>query len=387
MDDDGIDAVIATSRPNVHYLSGIDSVSLTMRAGASRCYVVVTRGALDRPALVAHRSEIDQMLDMNPVPSVVASFGEFYREASSGVRLSKTERLLWHAATQRPSYPSADAALAGVIRDLGLRWARIWLDEGGLLPGDASVIAAALPRCTLHHAAHKLRWVRRVKTPVEARNLTHAANVTEQALHSSAHGITVGVSERAVARNFGTALVAAGGTPAVTLVRFGRGGVAGQVRPTRRSLRPNESVWFDVMATVEGYWADLARTYHVGHVERRFRDIYTALLSGVDAGIAAARPGMRAGELHGVVVSAVREAGLKGYRRHHVGHGIGLELYEDPVLAPDSDDTIEEGAVISIEAPYYEFGLGALHVEDPVVVSAGGARRLTSGRRALRSLG
>jgi Xaa-Pro aminopeptidase len=84
-----------------------------------------------------------------------------------------------------------------------------------------------------------------------------------------------------------------------------------------------------------------------------------------------------AGEVHRYLVGAVREAGIPNYRRHHTGHGIGAELYDEPVLDWGSTDLIEEGAVLSIEAPYYEYGLGALHIEDPVVVTRGGALRLT----------
>lgn len=58
-----------------------------------------------------------------------------------------------------------------------------------------------------------------------------------------------------------------------------------------------------------------------------------------------------------LTMNAVYKSGFTEYRRHHVGHGIGLEPYELPILAPNNEDVIEEGMVLSVETPYYEFGL------------------------------
>ena len=85
---------------------------------------------------------------------------------------------------------------------------------------------------------------------------------------------------------------------------------------------------------------------------------------------------MTGGELFELIMQASRAAGFPEYRRHHVGHGIGLEVYEAPLLAPGNQDVIEAGSVVNIETPYYEFGLGALHVEDPFLVKPDGNHEL-----------
>uniref|UniRef100_UPI0037D9A35D M24 family metallopeptidase n=1 Tax=Tardiphaga sp. TaxID=1926292 RepID=UPI0037D9A35D len=72
-----------------------------------------------------------------------------------------------------------------------------------------------------------------------------------------------------------------------------------------------------------------------------------------------------------LTLKAVRENGEPRYRRHHVGHCIGAEVYEQPILAPGNEIEIEAGMVINIETPYYEFGVGAVHVENPFVVKSG----------------
>ena len=92
---------------------------------------------------------------------------------------------------------------------------------------------------------------------------------------------------------------------------------------------------------------------------------------------------MTGGEIFQLTMDAVHANGFKNYRRHHVGHGIGLEPYEKPLLSPNSNDCIENGMVISIETPYYEFGLGAIHMEDPILVKSTGNVRLTQTRSHL----
>jgi len=82
-------------------------------------------------------------------------------------------------------------------------------------------------------------------------------------------------------------------------------------------------------------------------------------------------------------MAATRAAGLPHYERHHVGHGIGTELYEDVLISPGVQDVLEEGTVVNTETPYYEFGLGALHVEDPFILKAAGNELLTSLGREL----
>ena len=76
------------------------------------------------------------------------------------------------------------------------------------------------------------------------------------------------------------------------------------------------------------------------------------------AAIKAARPGVRACELFRIAVETTRKAGIPDYRRHHVGHCLGLEVYDDPSVTPDNQTVLEENMVLNIETPYYELGWG-----------------------------
>ncbi|HEX7976857.1 MAG TPA: M24 family metallopeptidase, partial [Anaerolineales bacterium] len=159
--------------------------------------------------------------------------------------------------------------------------------------------------------------------------------------------------------------------------------VAGEANATRTPLKPGEPIWFDVGCFCDGYWADIARIACLGQPTERMRSLYQAMLEGEQAALEKTKAGMTGGELFDLTMAACRAAGVTHYQRHHVGHGIGTELYEDVLISPGVTDVIEEGTVVNIETPYYEFGLGAIHVEDPFVVHAGGNELLTTLSREL----
>jgi Xaa-Pro dipeptidase len=94
------------------------------------------------------------------------------------------------------------------------------------------------------------------------------------------------------------------------------------------------------------------------------------------------QPGVTAGELFEVAIERVK-MGIPQYKRHHVGHGIGLEIYEPPMLVPHSDFELQPGMVLCVETPYYELEWGGLQVEDMIVVTENGYRLLTKSNREL----
>jgi Xaa-Pro dipeptidase len=82
-------------------------------------------------------------------------------------------------------------------------------------------------------------------------------------------------------------------------------------------------------------------------------------------------------------VEAVREAGIPTYQRQHVGHGIGIEYYDLPVLTPHADTVIEANSIFEVETPYYRLGVGGAFIEDTVLVTDSGAEILTTLSRDL----
>lgn len=377
LDRDGLDGIVATTPTNVFYLTGVQPSAM------AQTYAIVTRDAPTEPFFVTAASTVDQVLDAFPIIRGVASYGTFYREISDGAVLSDEEQYLYQLVTASEEKASSSDALISGLTEMGLAGKRIAIDEGGGNAGLFDVVGSRL-RGEVCPAADIFRWVRMVKTPEELRRLRLSAAITERALIACQGMLRVGVSEIEVAREFERSIVSQGAVRRILHVRFGRNGVAGMARERGdQYLAAGDTVWFDVGCSFEGYMSDLARVFSLGEPSERMRRYHAAMLAGEEAAIRSARPGMTAGELYDLTVQAVRSAGVVHYRRHHVGHGIGLDVYDQPLVSADNQIVLEEGMVINIETPYYEFGFGAVHAEDPFVIGTADNEVLTTLSRDL----
>ncbi len=377
MDELGLDGIVATTLPNVHYFGGFWSLALSGFPYEGQCYAVITRDEPVKPVIVSSSVELDQVQDGFPVSGTV-NFGTFYREGpfEEDITLTDDEQALKAMSVDSQPVAGPLEGLKVALERLGLTDKKVGLDEIGLRRGFFEAVSAAFPAAEFVEASALLRWVRKVKTAEEIRRLRAVVQLTERAMLAATGIAREGITEYELAREFERSIVSQGGRPQFSLIRFGRNAVAGQREHSRTPLQKGDVIWFDTGAIYKGYWSDIARGFSLGEPRPRARQIYHAMLEGEKEGIARTRVGMTGGELFEITMEATRAAGAPHYRRHHVGHGIGSEVYEAPLLAPGNTDVIEAGSVINIETPYYEFGLGALHVEDPYVVREDGNHEL-----------
>ncbi len=154
--------------------------------------------------------------------------------------------------------------------------------------------------------------------------------------------------------------------------------------PTGRKLEEGDLVVFDTATNFYGYHTDQARTYVIGRADDRQRR-YAALLKQMQhEAIAATEPGAPVGAPYEAALEVARSAGVDGYFMTHasvdfayVGHGVGLEADEPPLLSPRSDDVLEVGMTVAIEPKIIVPGWGGLTLEDTVVVTPSGAEMVT----------
>lgn len=370
--DRGYDGLIGATIENVRYLADFSSVSLTLHPYFGQCYAVVTADRPADPFVVSSTGEIDQILDGTERIRGYRTFATFYREMGPDAVLSSEEARLQEMTGAGQGAPNGAEALADALVSLGLAEGKIGYDEDGFRKGVLDQVKARLPKATFEPATDLLAWTRRVKTPEEVSRIRQSAHVTENAIQAALSVAYEGVTERELFLEFNRSISAQGGEPKFTFIKFGRNGVGGQVVSNRTTLQKGDSIWFDVGCTWRGYWSDLARNASLGEPPARVAALYKAMKAGCDHGIDATRPGMTGADVFDLTMEASRQAGAPHYRRHHIGHSIGAEVYENPILAPGNKVEIEAGMVLNIETPYYEFGTGAVHVEDPFVVGENG---------------
>ena len=379
----GLDGYVATTYQGVYYTSGLRSATLKIFPRDAQVYAVVRADDISRPVIVSGRGDMDTVAAGGERFRGIG-YGKFFRSVEPGARLTDVERRLVNWGIEKEPAPSAAAGLAEALHTLGLETSSVGFEE--LNPTILETVRQACPVVELVASPDALKDARLLKTHGEQDLLGRAAAITEDAIGAAVALAREGVTEKQMLVAFQRHLVENGADPVLAFIRFGRNGGVSQVAASDTPLQRGDLIWFDVCAELEGYKSDIARTFSLGNPDPRARDYYSALLAAEDAMIENARPGKRASEIFDVCVEAARKGGIAHYQRHHVGHAIGLDVYETPLLAPGQDTVLQAEMVLNVEAPYYEVGFGALHIEDPIVVRSDGGHLLSARSRELVSL-
>jgi Xaa-Pro aminopeptidase len=262
----------------------------------------------------------------------------------------------------------------------------VGVDEQGMSPATWRTLAQRLPGASMAEAGVVFAEIRRVKTRAEIAFLREAAAINERAAARAFDAAREGITEKALEEVFWGEIARAGAVPGhweTTVGARSSGSFHAGAYPAHRGdlIRSDSSCRF------RGYWSDIGRTRVIEAARPEHAKTYEALRIGQEAALKAVRPGVRVGDLFVAAVDTIRRSGLPDYRRHHVGHGIGLEMYETPLLVEGSDARLEAGMVINIETPYYESGYGGFQIEDTVLVTEAGGELLTAADRSLAPVG
>jgi Xaa-Pro aminopeptidase len=146
-------------------------------------------------------------------------------------------------------------------------------------------------------------------------------------------------------------------------------------------------VTVDLGCVVDGYCSDCTRTFATGELPAQLAEAYALVAQAQLAGIAAVRAGAHGRDVDAASRVAIEAAGLGEAYGHGLGHGVGLEVHEAPVLRPESNDVLVPGNVVTVEPGLYLAGVGGCRIEDLVVVTEGGCEILTSFTKDLVTVG
>ncbi|MGP9812732.1 M24 family metallopeptidase [Rhodopseudomonas sp. NSM] len=377
-------ALVATMPENVTYASGFWAMSQWIRRGP-QAYAVLPAPGRGEPAVIASTGLIDLAADAEVWVQDIRRFGGFSVNKTEGVELDAQDRRI-DALLAQGDCGDAVKALVKVIEDRGLQNARIGVDEIGILPQYWDQLAEALPGATLVRAADIFRYGRAIKTPEEIARLRKSAQIADMSIDAALAVAKVGATENDLARAFHTKTIVEGGLPVLGCIGVGTRSAMTNVQPTERELVAGDIIRFDAGGRYKHYRADIARNGVLGEPDAKTRKYHRAICVGLDRAIEMIKPGVKAADVFNAAVEAVRREGIPHYQRSHVGHGIGLDGYDAPNIAPSSKDVFEEGMVICVETPYYEIGYAGLQVEDTLVVTKDGVESFMLSNTALRVL-
>jgi Xaa-Pro dipeptidase len=369
---DTVDVVVTIDPTHVGYLSGYRSIQLDVDRNY-RCAAIVTH---DRTVLIVGAADAAPALEVLRDPSCIFRYGQFYV-------YSRANDLNFTALP--PSKATFAEALSTAVEATLSANNTVGLDAA--TAGEMNELKEVVTHPSKDVRQSIIR-ARSVKTPEEIARIRNAAEITERGMEKAIRHAAVGVTEIELSRLIASEIRAGGGIPRLLSVTAGDRAALADAYASRAELKKGDLVRLDIACTLDGYWADTARTIVVGTPTREQQSRYDALLAGELAQFEIAKPGIHASDLFKVAVDTVRKGALSNYQRTHCGHGIGVAAHEFPTLnAANHDVLVEENMVFCVETPYYEIGWGGMMVEDMIVVRPEGLEFLTRLPRELIQAG
>jgi Xaa-Pro aminopeptidase len=231
--------------------------------------------------------------------------------------------------------------------------------------------------------------LREVKDDEELRAMRAAAEIANAAYEDIRERGLVGRSEREVAIAMARRMEDAGaeGPSFPPIVAAGAGGALPHAEPRDVEIPSGTLVVVDAGARVDGYCSDCTRTLATGPLDDEAHEVYELVLRAQREALAAALPGAERREVDGVARRIIEEAGHGERFGHGLGHGVGLEIHEDPRLTRTSEGTLGAGNTVTIEPGVYLPGRIGVRIEDLVAVAEGGPEILTPFPKELVTVG
>lgn len=229
--------------------------------------------------------------------------------------------------------------------------------------------------------------LRRVKAPDELDLLTEACRMADRAMAAVTDRVRPGVTELDLAAEVDHALRTQGSRT----VSFDTGvwqmgphdDRDATVRVSAQPLRPGTGVSFDFGGVNGGYCSDFGRTVHVGEPDAEYAKVYDLVIAAQAAGIAAVRPGVTASAVHRACREVIVDGGYGDWFRHRTGHCIGLDVHELPFISEEDETPLEPGMTFTIEPSVFWPGHVGVRIEDIILCTETGGRKLNEYAEAL----
>jgi Xaa-Pro aminopeptidase len=335
----GADAALITSPPNVRYLSGLVSSNAAVLLPAAGLGVLATDS---RYAEAAERDCPD--LEVVTEREVDTSLAALAARGGCGVLAFEAQDVTverYNALTSAEQY-------------------------GG---------SAAPQFVPLGHLVESLRMI---KDETEILLLERACAITSAAFEGLLMALAPGQTERGFAVLLERAMIDLGAEAVAfdTIVASGPNGAIPHHVPTDREFERGDLITVDCGARYGGYHADMTRTVALGELAAAWqRDVYQLVAAAQRAGVAAAVAGAEIADVDAAARDLIEVAGHGGHFQHGLGHGVGLQVHEAPIMGYGRTGRLVDRVPVTIEPGVYLPGLGGVRIEDTLVVRAGSAQK------------
>ena len=229
-----------------------------------------------------------------------------------------------------------------------------------------------------------IRELRMRKEEHEIEMMKHAAKVVDRVFEELLSWDLLGMRESELALKMELRIrELSDGISFEPIVASGENAANPHHAPGSRRLRKGDLVILDYGAKWKGYCSDITRTIALGKPNERLVEIYEVVREAQEKAYRTVRAGVKAKDVDATARDTIAAAGYGEYFTHRTGHGLGLDVHEEPYIGPDGEVTIENGMTFTIEPGIYVPGLGGVRIEDDVAVVDGRGKRLTRAEREL----
>ncbi|MBW8867961.1 MAG: aminopeptidase P family protein [Acidobacteria bacterium] len=347
----GVDALVVTALPNVLYLTNF--------TGSSGIAIL----AADRIRFLTDFRYVTAIASMRGTPHECPGLEPVVVEGSYDVTLAA------EIAALAPRRVGFEAAHLTVAR-------HNWIE---------ATLRAASANVSLVATEHLVERARVRKDDYEIATVREAARRLSTVAREVAGEVRRGRTERAIAAAIDWRIREAGFERSAfdTIVASGPHAALPHARPTERTITEGDLVVLDFGGVYDSYCVDLTRTVVVGKADSRVREVYDAVREARNRAIEAVAPGRSRFDIDAAARDLLASRGLGEAFGHGTGHGLGIEVHEDPRITRrrrdiDADDeAVAPGMIFTIEPGAYLPGWGGVRIEDDVLVTDSGVEVLT----------
>lgn len=268
------------------------------------------------------------------------------------------------------------ATIAKIAKDLGL--SRIGFED------EISVsyyhrMQTAFEGLELIPQTQFVEALRMIKDETEIATIRKACSISDQAFHDALEFIKPGKTEIEIANflDFRMRELGAAGLSFDTILASGINSSKPHAHPMHKPVELGEAITMDFGCLYEHYVSDMTRTIYLGHVSDEQAEIYNTVLKANQALIDQAKAGLGFRDFDKIPRDIIMEAGYGQYFTHGIGHGIGLDIHEEPYFSQTSTEVIKSGMVLTDEPGIYIEGKYGVRIEDDILITDTGCELLT----------
>jgi len=279
--------------------------------------------------------------------------------------------------------------VSSIIREKKLLNSKIAIDDT-LRSDFLLALQEKLPQVKFVSGGKIVGTLRRIKSDVEIDIMMHLGKIHDKVLEKTISTIKAGISELEVANIFINTFEEYGpryvsyfsptidSTGLIPIVASGPNSAQPHYRAMKKLIVDGESIVMDGGAFWKYYRSDMTRTVFVGDPPEEYLKIYDIVRKAQEKGMQSVKPGRTCEEIDQIVRKVIEDEGYGKYFIHRTGHGIGLEVHEEPYIIKGNKLALEPGMAFSIEPGIYIPGKYGVRIEDCVIVTEKGAEPFTN---------